>query len=503
MLRKALLAAGVALVVLAALVALVARGTIGNETMRRTLEAQLSASLHQPVTIGRLGASFFPRVALDLHDVTIGQPSGATIAELSIVTGLRGLLSKRVEDAEVIVSNSRIPLKVALAIVGAAASAPPSAPGAGLTIVSVRTLSFRHVEVVSSPYTLLIDLESALAGDRLDVSRLAAQSADTRIEMRGAISSLTRRLGKFTATASRLNLDELLAVASAMTSQAGGVAANGTATPAAAASPMDITIELTAPGGLLRGYTLQDLSASLRITPEELLLQPLKFGLFGGTYEGRLAVMTQGAAPEAKLTGQLSGMGVERILRETRGSASLSGTLSGSVALTTHGDSSESMLAAARGNGRVTISNGVVPGLEMVRAVVLAFGKPTGVPPAGSGSAFTRIDGTFTLADRTLRSQDLSFNSRDFDMTGTPVVRLTDGAIDMHATVMLSRELTAQAGTDLRRYTVQDGRIVLPARITGTVAAPSVTIDMAAALQRALQNEIRRRMQGLFDKIIK
>ena len=88
-------------------------------------------------------------------------------------------------------------------------------------------------------------------------------------------------------------------------------------------------------------------------------------------------------------------------------------------------------------------------------------------------------------------------------MTGTPVVKLPDGTIDMHATVMLSRELTAQSGTDLRRYTVHDGRIVLPARITGTVAAPSVTIDMAAALQRALQNEIKRRMQGLFDKIIK
>ena len=373
-----------------------------------------------------------------------------------------------------------------------------------MTIVAIRTLSFRHVEVVSPPYTLLIDLDSALAGDRLDVSRLAAQSAETRIEMHGALSSITRRLGRFTATASQLNLDELLAVASAVTSQAGVAAASGAMTPpGGAASAMDITIELAAPGGVLRGNTFQALSASLRITPEELLLQPLRFGLFGGTYEGRLAVMTQAAAPEAKLTGQLSGMGVERILRETRGSASISGTLSGSVALTTHGDSSGSMLAAARGNGRVTISDGIVPGLEMVRAVVLAFGKSTGVPPAGSGSAFTRIDGTFTLADRTLRSQDLSFNSRDFDMTGTPVVNLTDGAIDMHATVMLSRELTAQAGTDLRRYTVQDGRIVLPARITGTVAAPNVTIDLAAALQRALQNEIKRRMQGLFDKIIR
>ena len=114
MIRKLIAAVVVLVVLVAVAVVLIARGAIGNDTLRRALETQLSASLHQPVTIGRLGASFFPRVALDLHDVTIGQPSGATIAELSIVTGLRGLLSKRVEDAEVIVSNSRIPLKVAL-----------------------------------------------------------------------------------------------------------------------------------------------------------------------------------------------------------------------------------------------------------------------------------------------------------------------------------------------------------------------------------------------------
>jgi hypothetical protein len=68
----------------------------------------------------------------------------------------------------------------------------------------------------------------------------------------------------------------------------------------------------------------------------------------------------------------------------------------------------------------------------------------------------------------------------------------------MHANVILSRELTAQAGTDLRRYAQQDGRIVLPATIGGTLAHPRVSIDVAAILNRALQNEIQRRLKGLF-----
>ncbi len=73
----------------------------------------------------------------------------------------------------------------------------------------------------------------------------------------------------------------------------------------------------------------------------------------------------------------------------------------------------------------------------------------------------------------------------------------------MHANVMLSRELTAQAGTDLRRYAQEDGRVVVPATITGTLAAPAVSIDVAAAVNRALQNEAKRKLKGFLDRIIR
>ena len=67
----------------------------------------------------------------------------------------------------------------------------------------------------------------------------------------------------------------------------------------------------------------------------------------------------------------------------------------------------------------------------------------------------------------------------------------------------LRLKLQAVVGRQNRRFAQEDGRVVVPAVITGTVAAPSVTIDAAAALKRALQNEMQRRIKGLFDKIRK
>ena len=74
----------------------------------------------------------------------------------------------------------------------------------------------------------------------------------------------------------------------------------------------------------------------------------------------------------------------------------------------------------------------------------------------------------------------------------------------MRADLSLSPELTAQAGTDLRRYAQENGRIILPATVSGTLDRPSVFIDVAAAAKRAITNEMKRRatdfIGGLFKK---
>jgi uncharacterized protein YhdP len=491
MVRKVLVSLALVAAVAMVALALFARGVIGGDAVRRTLEAQLSARLGQPVRIGSLGASFIPRVTLDLHDVSVGGQAGTTIARISVATGLRGLLSRRVEDAEIIISDSRVPLETAFGIMGAAATGGPSTSGAGLTILSIRALTLRNVELLVGSRSVMVDLQSSITGDRLDVARLVAGFAGTRLEARGTLTSIAGRKGAFTANADRLNLDEVLAVASGLP----GPAAPGP-------SAVDVSVELTAPGGRLGGYAFDKLSSTVRITPGRLAVQPLRFGLFGGGFDGQLRVTPARGAADIALGGRVEGMNVSTILREAGGSSSMSGRLSGSFAVTASGAESGDLLRTARGTGRATIVDGEIPGLDMVRSIVLAFGKPSGTS-AGTGARFTRIAGTFTLADQMIRSEDIAFASPDFDMHGRASVRMPSGAVDMHANVVLSPALTAQAGTDLRRYAQEDGRVVLPATITGTVAEPAIRLDVAAAANRAIQNEVKRKFKGLLDRIIK
>ena len=87
--------------------------------------------------------------------------------------------------------------------------------------------------------------------------------------------------------------------------------------------------------------------------------------------------------------------------------------------------------------------------------------------------------------------------SRDADIVGSGTLDVDSQALDGRLDLSLSEELSKQAGTDLIRFTREGNRVVLPARIGGTIAAPRVTIDAAAAAKRGLRNEVQRRLKGI------
>src|SRR4029450_9635044 len=102
-----------------------------------------------------------------------------------------------------------------------------------------------------------------------------------------------------------------------------------------------------------------------------------------------------------------------------------------------------------------------------------------------------------------LTSDNLSLASRDFDVNGRSTLQLSTGALDARGDVALSRDLTAQAGTDLRRYAQEDGRVIVPATVGGTINRPQVSVDVAAAAARAFRNEFQRRANSLFEGLFK
>ena len=491
LLIAALVLAGLALAAL-----LTVHRLLGSDLVRREIERQLTTYLQQPVEIKRASASIYPAIAVELQDVSIGAPAAIHVGELRIVTGLRPLLSRRVEDATVTLRRGRITLPIPFSL------APPVGPAVStsspaLAVTSLRVIELRDVTLASGRQEWIVDADCSVDGDRLEVTSITARGPSTQLRAAGALTSLSAVQGHFTARAEPLNLDELLAFGAGLSQPTTSAAAAGTG------ESMKVTLALTAPSGQLASYAFRDLATTAAMTPASLSLSPMSVTAFGGTFNGAIEADTSRKVPQLRVSGEFGGLDVAELMKAAASAGGITGRLRGTLSVIASGTEADTLLQSARGSIVAEITDGTMPRMEIVRPIVLAFGKPNGAPPAGSGSAFTRLGGTFRLTAGTVSSEDLSMNSRDFDLAGRGSLNLASGVLAGRADVTLSPDLSAQAGADLRRYAQQDGRIIVPATFGGTLQQPSVSLDFAAATRRALGNELQRRARSVLDGLLR
>ena len=147
-----------------------------------------------------------------------------------------------------------------------------------------------------------------------------------------------------------------------------------------------------------------------------------------------------------------------------------------------------------RGTARVDIKDGIVRNLGLVRTVVIATSMCSDAQPLPAGSSsdehFSQLGATLAIANGSARTNDLLFESPDVTLKAAGSVQLNGSAIDLKGNVQLSEALSQQAGRDLYRYTQEQGRVTLPATVSGSAQSPAVRIDVGAAATRAMKNKL-------------
>ena len=204
------------LVLVASIVLLAASAywLLSSDAVRRSLESQASAWLDVPVSIERASPRLLPRLGVHLENVRVGAPAQVTLALVEVSTDLRALFSRRVEEAEVVIANSRLELPLGFGLPTGAARADTS-DSRGLTVGSIRTISLENVRLVSRGRELAVSVESSLDGTRLNLRSLTARSGDTSSEARGMVELSPRLDATLEAHADSLDLDDLLAFVNA------------------------------------------------------------------------------------------------------------------------------------------------------------------------------------------------------------------------------------------------------------------------------------------------
>ncbi len=487
-----------------------ARSVLAQDSVRAALAAQLSSALGQPVTVGSISAGIYPRVTVNLGEVAIGQPPRIQVKTLRLATGLGALLSRRIEHATVHLDGATIELP--LPAFGAAAD--PGAPAAGaegtappvgsVEIVSVDAITLNGVEILSGGRTLKGDIDAALSGQSLTLRKATLAADDTTLDLTGQLSDWSAPAGELTVKAGQLNLDRLLSFLSDFAAAAQPAATSAQPAPAASPSRMNLTVALEAESASSGQLTLGGLTGRARVTGEDVALDPVDFNIFGGRYEGALALTLGPAAPRFAFKATLSGIDVATAMDYAGQAGTMTGKMSGTIDLGGNGADLGAVMKQARGTARIDVTNGVVKGLGLVRSVIVATSMKGGASSnltASTDEPFTRLGGTLTISGGAASTQDFRFESENLGLNAAGGLRLDGSAVNLVGNVQLSETLTKQAGTDLVRYTQTGGRVTLPASITGSSQNLHVKIDAGEVAKRAITNfaneEVKKRLGGL------
>ena len=502
MLKKIVIGALLSFAVLSIALSLWARAIFTHDTVRTALAEQLSKALGQPVRIGSIAASIYPRVTVNLGQVTIGEPARIHVKTLYLGTALGALLSRRIEHARLELSGARVELPVPAFSIGSTTAPSGNAP---VTIVSIDAIVLRGVEIISGGHTLSGDVDLAPEGNGLRLQRVALRADKDRIDITGRITQLSGPVGEVAIKAGMLNFDRLLAFANDFARGTGTIpTAPAHAAPTHSANrnaaPMRLSVSLEVDRATMGALVLDKLRGKARITDEKITLDPVDFQVFGGRYDGPL-VFTLGAVPQFKLNAAVSGIDMAAVTAFAGRPGTITGRCSGKLNLAGRGMNASTVLNTTTGTAQIDIVDGVVKNLGLIRTVVVATAARSGSAGAGvptdRDEPFTHLAATFTVANGVADTHDLHFESKDVLLTAAGGVRLDGTAIDLTGQVQLSDDLSKRAGRDLVRYTEEGGRVTLPATVTGSAGAPQVRIDMASAVRRALTNRANEEAQKL------
>ena len=501
MLKKAAIAIGILLVLGGIAAAVLARTVLTGDNVRAAVAAQVSAAIGQPVTIGGLDASIYPRVTMTLRDVAIGEPASIRLRDVRLGTDLRALVSRRIERADVRIDGAHVELPLPALATGGSNT---SSDGAPVEIVSIDEIVVTNVQVVRGDRVLRGDIEIVPQGRGVELRRVSLAADDTSIEMKGTLTSLTPLQGHIEASTSSVNLDRLLAFFSDFAGSSSSTAPSG---PRADAR---LTFVVSAGQATTGTLTLNDLKTTAVLTPGAIALDPAAFNVFGGKYEGSITVALA-EAPRFRWRAKVTGMDMPALMTFASSPNTISGTLTGSFELESAGLQMDQALRGARGHARIDLADGSIAGLSLLRTVVLATSGRGGYAVSAASAAessgqkaeaerFSRLGATLALAGGVITTNDFAMTSTDVDLTGAGTLRIATMAANLDGQVRLSEALSQKGGTDLYRYTQEGGRVTLPANVSGPLANLSVRIDMAQVATRALKNRAAEEVNKAIER---
>ena len=152
------------------------------------------------------------------------------------------------------------------------------------------------------------------------------------------------------------------------------------------------------------------------------------------------------------------------------------------------------------GDGAFALRDGRLTTADILDLALRSVGV-TGAPTGGArDTTFSDFSGAFAIARRQIDLRTVRIVTGDYGLEGKGRVGL-DQTLDLAAQLRLSERLAARFPQVARWIASDDGAVVLPLRIGGTVAAPTVTVPLKA-IRKEVRKQVREKLKDTLERFL-
>lgn len=510
--RLVIVGAALLLVLLAAV--FFGRRSLMQGELRAAVEARLSATLGKPVSIGRLEVSLFPTLAVSGGDVRVGDvralAPALSIERVRILPRVRPLLSGRIIVDQLQLDGFKVSVlrdERGRWHVPSAVPAPTARDDAAIRIERVRVTNARilvfeqetdgeirgrssiddlHADVVA----LAGDLRLAPIEGRVGASHVSGEASMNAQEvgLQFAADSISdadlpaflRLLGSERPGSLRLTQPASLSATIRVDRATSRLSGKGT---------------LQAPELVLDPLKLHDFEAPFTLDGARAVFDPATFTLYGGKHQGTIAFDTAASRPgwtlESRLTALDAGDFLDALAggdQRLDGSAGIAAALRGRVG--------EPLAQTVTGRTTVEVTDGIIRDFPLLAALGRALRL---AEQQGSDTRFSRLSASLAIASGAATTNDLSLQSSDLRVQAAGRIG-SDRSLALRGVAVLSPERSASAISSIHELSGlrnPRGEVEVPLTISGTLDAPSFSIDVESVIEKGIADELRRRLRRI------
>ncbi len=225
-------------------------------------------------------------------------------------------------------------------------------------------------------------------------------------------------------------------------------------------------------------------------------LNPLTADVYGGKETGAITIDMRAAQPVWAVNLKTDKVDANKLISSVSSvKQTIYGLLASNVNATFSSTSADSIARSLNGNLAINLTNGKLMNVDVLQQLS-SVGKFLGnsFGPPKNFTNLTALSGTFDVKNGVAQTNDLKAAIDGGTMAAKGLINLADQSLNLHVTAVLSKALSQQVGGNQvggfmnTALANNQGELVVPVIVTGTLQKPQVTPDVQQVAQMKLQN---------------